>query len=258
MWPRLGSYGAGNPLNGLIFNPNPPPNGLGSMGWMPSDPNANANSAYYLEGDQCIVFFLGGIQLFDANVGVWGCKGFGTNRANPTQIPNPQVANSGNFPTEAPLFDFPSGRLALAAPGVNGRDPNVGLSFFDSYAAMPPSQGNDPKCRPYLYFTSYNGNDYSGPGVKYGTNGDCSAIQQVPQGNEVYPTLANPAPVLPYQESTTKYMNSNGFQIICAGRDRAFGPGGTNWFPNNGYGPTQPGSDDLSNFSKLLLSEPTQ
>jgi len=228
MWPRLTG------TNGFVT-------------WFPGD----NTGVYYLEGDQCLVFFLGGLQMNG------GCTGFRTNRSNPTDL---------NSPAEAVLYDFPTARLGLAAPGQGGnssRPAQVGLSFFDSYSAMPPSRGNDSKCRPYLYFTSQDGNDY----CKYGSS-DCFGIQQIPQGNEAFPA-GNAAPVYAYAESATKFINSNGFQILCAGRNRAFGGGqagpqiinqsgvGVLWSVTGGYGDYQPGSDDLSNFSPKLLSEPT-
>jgi type II secretory pathway pseudopilin PulG len=238
MWPRLDL----SPTSATVCN------------WMPDDANASQNSVYYLEGDQCLVFFLGGLQQNGGTIG------FRTDKANPTNF---------QTPADPVLYDFPTARLGLAAPGNGGtmsRPANVGLSFFDSYAAMPPSQGNDSKCRPYVYFAAQNGNDY----CKYNVGGfsDCMAIQQIPAGNEKYPA-GNATPVYPYAESQTKFLNSNGFQIFCAGRSRAFGPGqagpmtinnsgvGVLWSPTAGYGDLTPGSDNMSNFSKLLLSEPT-
>jgi prepilin-type N-terminal cleavage/methylation domain-containing protein len=62
--------------------------------------------------------------------------------------------------------------------------------------------------------------------------------------------------VLPYT-SGGKFVNLKGFQIISAGRDGAFGPGGTNWTPGTGvYAPgyTPGGADDLANFNSTPLS----
>jgi prepilin-type N-terminal cleavage/methylation domain-containing protein len=256
MWPRIQASPA--PPANLRFSATPLYNPqAGAFGWFPQDPNGpTAQSAYLLEGDQCLVFFLGGIQQNG------GTRGFSTDRNNPTNL---------NAPAEALLYDFPTARLGLAAtPGTNtpAGPRSIALSFFDSYAAMPPTLappvGNDPKCRPYVYFTSQNGNDY----CKYGSS-DCFCTQQIPPANDAFPTAVN-TPVYPYAESATKFINSNGFQILCAGRDRAFGGGrpagagvinnsgvGVLWPVTAGYGDLQAGSDDLSNFSKRLLSEPT-
>src|SRR5262249_55887616 len=67
------------------------------VNWFPDDQNANANRAYYLEGDRCLVFFLGGIQAGGT------CRGFSVIRSNPTALGG-QMAS--------PLFDSPAGRLA--------------------------------------------------------------------------------------------------------------------------------------------------
>jgi prepilin-type N-terminal cleavage/methylation domain-containing protein len=53
--------------------------------------------------------------------------------------------------------------------------------------------------------------------------------------------------VTPYQ-SGGKYLNENGFQLISAGRNRLFGPGGTD-FPAL----TREGDDDQANFSHSML-----
>src|SRR5262249_10763801 len=97
---------------------------------------------------------------------------------------------------------------------------------------------------------------YSAPGVKYGSS-DCLAIQQVPAGNNLFQTNINP--VTPYTTSLNplQFLNGNGFQIVCAGRERAFGTGGL-WNTRSGYGSAQPGSANISNFSQRQLSDPTQ
>jgi prepilin-type N-terminal cleavage/methylation domain-containing protein len=85
--------------------------------------------------------------------------------------------------------------------------------------------------QPYAYLTSY------GNGI-YGTT-DCSNLN-----------------VLPYQSGVT-YINPNGFQIISAGRNGLFGPGGQ-WNPATGYGSAGPGADDLANFSATYLGAAQQ
>ena len=96
--------------------------------------------------------------------------------------------------------------------------------------------------QPYLFFasTSPNGN---GQYSKYGTS-DCASF------------LASPGvPVSPYMQSATLFMNPTGFQIISAGRNGKFGPGGL-WNPATGVPSGSPGADDQANFSALLLGIP--
>src|SRR5579864_6346807 len=57
MWPRLSGI-----------------NNSGIVNWMPDDPQASQNSSYDLEGDQCLVFFLGGIQQRDPITGLCACR----------------------------------------------------------------------------------------------------------------------------------------------------------------------------------------
>ena len=48
------------------------------------------------------------------------------------------------------------------------------------------------------------------------------------------------------------FMNPWRCQIISAGRDKQFGPGGTYWRSRtNGYSTNQTGSDDFSNFLQI-------
>jgi prepilin-type N-terminal cleavage/methylation domain-containing protein len=53
----------------------------------------------------------------------------------------------------------------------------------------------------------------------------------------------------PYVGASGRFVNENGFQIISAGTDKTFGPGGTN-VPATG---SPGGEDDQANFSKTLL-----
>jgi len=156
-----------------------------------------------LSGDQCLVFFLGGIVSGSPPA----ARGFSTNPRNPAD---------GRQDRIGPFFQFESKRLVQ---GGNG---------FYSY--------NDPYGTPYAYFSSYKiANAYS----RYGVS-DCANLG-----------------VSPYIQSTTPtvtFYNPKSFQIISAGKDRTFGPGGL-WGPSNP--PTNPAAaDDMSNFSSSLLGNP--
>jgi len=195
-----------------------------------------------LEGDQCLVFFLGGIPLNAAGQPL-NCQGFSTSPANPAAGTNDRIG---------PFYEgFTAGRLAKIPPGALNprRSPNY-FSLLDTY-----SQGDGGgniggilgPAAPYAYFSSYktpgNYNRYGGS--------DC-------------PVLG----LLPYIR-TNKYLNYSTHQIICAGLDHNFAPGG-NWIPGVGFwgpmpftNPTPPppilqnsGFDDLSNFSDHKLGVP--
>jgi hypothetical protein len=61
-------------------------------------------------------------------------------------------------------------------------------------------------------------------------------------------------PVAPFRASASQFVNPKWCQIISAGPNNEFGPGGTAWNPATGYGNANPsGNDDLSNFSTSPL-----
>ena len=117
----------------------------------------------------------------------------------------------------------PAGPFPAQAGAQNAKGP-----FFDFPAkrlngSQPVPQFLDPFGNPYVYMSSRNGNDYN-----------------------VFPSqLQNGA----YTDSTGRFINPSSFQIISAGADGVFGPGGL-WTPGSGsFLPTLPGGDDLSNFN---------
>jgi prepilin-type N-terminal cleavage/methylation domain-containing protein len=168
-----------------------------------------------LEGDQCLVFFLGGCrrniipgnppQVLPPTFG----QGFSSNTADPTSAGGTNVG---------PFYDFKLNRLVAMHPTSPGFP-----SYVDGYGKQP-----------YIYFSSYktqNGyNRYPG--------GDCPSAA-------VSPYFQGP-PTSPI------YLNPSTFQIISAGKDTKFGPGGS-WSPT-AY--PAPGKDDMSNFYEKILGAP--
>jgi len=122
-----------------------------------------------------------------------------------------------------PMYEFQSNRLV--------RLKGNGFSYLDPFDTNVP----------YVYFASDKGNDY--PNTQF------SATNANGQGSTVSPYYSSSAPL--------NYYKPDGFQIISAGVDGQFGPGGY-WLSSqaetwNGYMLGQPGADDLCNFyaSKL-------
>lgn len=174
---------------------------------------AGDNGAFVLEGDQCLVFFLGGAQLNGAP------PGFSTNKAYPMRM-------SAAEQRDPPVFEFPTARLQIVPHPQSGNAPF--LSFMDAN-----------RDRPYLYFSARQGNDYTP---------DCPSSQQ---------WTGVGTPVSPYREvMVARFINRDGFQIICAGADRTFGVGGA-WDAATGAPyvntPNNPGRDDFANFHPLRL-----
>ena len=179
------------------------------------------NISYTLEGDQCLVFFLGGIPdslLPDRK----GCFGFSANPLNPTDR-----SDIGKGTREV-SFQFQSNRLFIR----QRFDPVPFYSYADPY--FPYSNSNIP-LRPYAYFSS--GKSQNGYNV-----GDCATL--LPGG--------------PYYDSTTnphRYFNPTTFQIISAGKNGLYGPGGP-WLPAAAAAIGTAGEDDQVNFHDALLGVP--
>jgi hypothetical protein len=191
-----------------------------SLGWFPDDAAATPTSAYVLSGEQCLVFFLGGIQQGGA------CRGFSANASNPT-IYNAATASG----SRKQLFDFPSARLA---PGVGGP-----LVYLDAMGTAP-----------IAYFSSYAvDNGY----MRYGSS-DCFNI---PAG---YPAVAPLGIAPYYDPTTNVYYHKNGYQIISAGVDKTFGAGGgwdaKSGMPYALGGNV--GFDDIANFHDRVLGAGAQ
>jgi prepilin-type N-terminal cleavage/methylation domain-containing protein len=187
------------------------------LAWGGYDPNGNPltipdGQRVILTGDQCLVFFLGGITAVSSgNPPTVDCQGFSSDKRNPTALGGDRIP---------PFFKFVQKRLVKASNG------------FYSY--------NDPYGVPYAYFSSYKVTQGYNRYVNYSPNPGT-----VPVYGPECPTLG----VSPYYSATGKYYNANTFQIISAGPDQAFGPGGQ-WTPGAVSGPT---ADDMSNFSETVL-----
>jgi prepilin-type N-terminal cleavage/methylation domain-containing protein len=204
-----------------------------------------SNTPVQLYGHQSIVLFLGGVIPRDSSGNmIGGPIGFSTSPTHPMDI----TGQTGATNRKGPFFDgFPppsnppstADRLRLLVGG------NSFPSFIDVYGTQP-----------YLYFSSKKaGNDYT------------------------YSTTNLPFTTLPFFEFveyqnankgivSVRFKNANAFQILCAGRDTTFGPGGENWpgatikYDSPGMtsqGATdQNGYDDMSNFHGTLIGVPAQ
>ena len=178
--------------------------------------NGNTDDApVILEGDQCLVFFLGGIPDKGPPPST---RGFSRNPFDPALV----AQREGRL---SPLFEFPDDRLFIRATTPPG---NAGFySFADYYRTG----------QPYAYFSSYGvRNGYNSPIKRKYANGDCDGLK-------LQPYYKSAAPV--------EFLHPSGFQIISAGADGIFGPGGL-WNPA-----TTPaaGCDDQANFHSGLLGK---
>ncbi|HLJ94177.1 MAG TPA: hypothetical protein VKU02_13400, partial [Gemmataceae bacterium] len=168
------------------------------------DGNKVPSPPVILEGDQCLVFFLGGIPQIDANSNKPFCSGFSTNASNPAA----HILGGGDvFP---PLFEFSSDRLVFVPQGARAsgfidvltKQPlpaisTVHLSYKDTYGNVP-----------YAYFSSYkarNGYNRYLNSILLGSkpSSDCTSLGVWPYAEGLTPSV--------------RYLNANTFQIISAG-----------------------------------------
>lgn len=194
---RRSDYAASNQLDidSLIFiqsmfpgidwnSPHP-----GAPAWVGIDWNGNGSpdGPVTLTGDQCLVFFLGGIPL-PVSAGGPGCQGF-------SQTSDPSAA--GN-PRRDPFVRFQSRRLV-------DRVGNGFYSYRDEFGKQP-----------YAYFSAYNTpNGYN----RYGVS-DCPGVGP---GNG--PGVVGGDDIYPYASSAGLFLRPDSFQIILAGPDCKFGFG---------------------------------
>jgi prepilin-type N-terminal cleavage/methylation domain-containing protein len=197
LYPSITQYNPSDPLDkhSLYFIEKLWPS-IGNFANVPWAGSTAIPNGVILEGDQCLVFFLGGFP----NVvnGMLTVQGIPTDPTmwNPA-APDPQATK---------YFQFDLGRLA-------SRGGNPFPSYLDYF-----------KKQPYVYFSSNKRE-----------NG--------------YFAGANTIGVSPYVKQATppQYWNPSTFQIISAGEDGQFGPGGL-WTPGAATQIAAGGKDDLTNF----------
>jgi len=172
----------------------------------------------FMEGQNCLVFFLGGAQTSAGNVN--GCLGWGTDPHNPMNL-------TGGTLNGTPFYQFPAPRLRGSAGG---------FEFVDAWGRQP-----------YLYFSSGKAkNNYSSPplpgfpsGLRYGTS-DCATYNVSP-----YYLSLSPSPRFHHEET---------YQIVAAGKDKLFGPGGQ-WTTASAFTMPINGRDDMTNFHGRLMGD---
>jgi prepilin-type N-terminal cleavage/methylation domain-containing protein len=222
VWPRLSATPPSNTLgtgtNPITVNGIPYPRGVFDYWGVPN----KGQQAVTLYGDQAIVFFLGGVLDASGNP-----TGFCTDQTDPMQPAKQGVVRHG------PFYEFPANRLVA----FSGSSPVNTLPSRSAYRSFVDIYGQ----RPYLYFSSSKaGNDYGNVNL---------APTSVP-GKFIQ--------ISPYQLNLTRFANPNGFQIVSAGKDGAFGTGGTAWAGATGGAATADGADDMGNFHPNTLGVAAQ
>jgi hypothetical protein len=180
------------------------------------NPNGVVDAPTVLEGDQCLVFFLGGIP--DNRKEALGCLGFSVDPKNP-------AAKEGRC--LGPYYAFEPYRLVR----IHG---NQYWSYLDVY-----------KKKPYAYFSSYstrNGYD------RYGST-DCPTLGVWPYAKSVAPTVQYVYP------DKFQVISAGADQVFGPGTDlTAKQP--LIWTPETAGHLLGPGQDDQSNFHTNFLGVP--
>jgi prepilin-type N-terminal cleavage/methylation domain-containing protein len=168
-----------------------------------------------LEGDQCLVFFLGGAQVLSLDAAshhMYAFQGF-TNNPN-----NPMDSASGAYAYQGALFQFKGSSVIDPQYTADPYRITTALHADGLFPCYVDSYGHQP----YAFFSSYNvNNGYN----RYGTS-DCPTLLAC--GGQLLQPYNIALPVSPYATSftpTPTYQNPETYQIICAGRDGFFGPG---------------------------------
>lgn len=190
------------------------------------DGDGAANKFWILEGDECLVFFLGGIpRQIDATT--FELTGFCKRPDAPLYGRN--EANKATLNRDTPFFEFKSDRLV-----------DFDNDGFPSYI---DSLGTEEESRPYVYFSSYGSNSYDpndcnfNPQVSYnpslgGTADENSMPAQTyarlfggSTGISISPNPYTTGPAAPTGRSPA-WQKPQSYQIISAGTDRKYGYGG--------------------------------
>jgi prepilin-type N-terminal cleavage/methylation domain-containing protein len=157
--------------------------------------NGNPNETYTLTGQQCLVFYLGGIPTYSPS-GI-GMTGFAMNVANPAVTAAPGTNRNG------PYFNFKSSNLVLA-----GSFP----VYMDPWHAKPTPQA-------YAFFSSQGKvNGYSA--------GDCAGV--------AFPYYELTAAGLPNYANNNSFQIISAGQNGIFGGTRSHTAYGVAWNPSSG------------------------
>lgn len=198
----------------------------------------------YLEGHECLVFFLGGIPNHTSSTTI-GMSGFGRNPLYPftNQIVGSAVYSDAR---KAPFYQFQANRLI-------DRDGDGIPGYVDTLNTETEAQF-------YAYFSAYGNNMYDPNDVNLDSSmGQTFNVKVGVAGNsEVSPSpnpycSDNPSPTSQFPT----FINQTTFQIISAGADAVYGPGGQ-YVPDSNLAslPTaQQGSGTASQDQRLFEND---
>ena len=207
-------------------------------------PGGTGGAIYELEGDECLVFFLGGIAQFDRSNPDSSIilNGFSKRASNPGGVPDSSIPQT--VQREPRLFEFDGGRLFVrpftvvtpATQFVQEFVPSAGSGYLAMVNSKLPSyrsiDTNPINAPPIAYFSSYEGTGYRPHDVNLvPTTNPSLAFQlawlpMLPIGNSVAPNPYTESNPVPAATEIVRFHKSSGFQLITAGDDNEYGLGG--------------------------------
>jgi general secretion pathway protein G len=204
------------------------------------------NQDYILQGNECLVFFLGGIPIPDTSTTpptIKGMAGFGKSPTNPfsnnfkTTPANAMYSENRN----PPFFEFNAGRLLVVAykppPPISTSTilpstiPTASTalyqhnmpSYFDPLGG-PVQAGFGGGGQPnnlYAYFSTYGGAGYDANDVNFGTDYDSNATQglslAVVPNQLVYLPMTTTSATFTQSPSPNPYTTSPPYQAVANG-----------------------------------------
>jgi prepilin-type N-terminal cleavage/methylation domain-containing protein len=217
----------------VVFSATAVPSQITSTFFYDFNGNGKNDGAYILQGDQCLVLFLGGIPTYDTASETYGMSGFSKNPINPFQ--NLTVASS----RQQPLFEFNPSRLFAdpfdVASTTFGTVASGLPGYYDSFGNVPPpGAGQTPlTLNFYAYFSAYGTGIYDPNDVNFPSEPDGNQVAPIALKFQYGTTSFSSASPNPYSTSltvttsgTVTFEKAQSFQIISAGADGLYGVGG--------------------------------
>lgn len=215
----------------------------------------------YLQGHECLVFFLGGIP--NPSGTTYGVSGFDRNPVRPFTSPllsPPAAANIASENRTTPYYEFKGDRLI-----------DEDLDGFPGYM---DTLNTGTSARPFVYFSAYGNNRYDPNDANFDADEPQNTLTVIGRTFRVNVAGSN-APTFsiapnPYTSndpvaaaSKANFLNGTSYQIISAGADGNYGIGGTYTTDTQGTRlPVPSGApsdlrvreqDNLTNFSATRL-----
>jgi len=232
-----------------------PPN-ISTTYWYDFNGNGTLDGAYILHGHECLVFFLGGVPLYDSSSQGFGMTGFGKDPNNPfsNSISVDSRYNNGPNPMynanrQPPIFEFNPGRLyqdpSNATQPNNPANWGWGIpGYYDTLGSEPPQNATGTEGTNFFAYFSANGSGNYDPNDVNFQEADNQGVVPISLqyyvGYNIYGstttspyTAVSPSPN-PYTSTltagtssgTVTYQKPQTFQIISSGADGFYGVGG--------------------------------